>query len=840
MLENTNIKQVYPGPIVNKIIDITEFLFKNPEQIHITYTYKDAENNLVDRELTYGTEYEVTKILPSDIAQADAALTASTGRVTLKGDIDVALGERLTVYRISELVQETQYPRTGPFPAASHEGALDYLTMQNQEQQDQIDRALKVPISSANFEGSLPNPKPNRALKINDNGSGFTLSDYDPDLALITTKEYMETAQTAAINAQASQNAAAASASSIANSVTEVNNAVNSGLANITKTVTEGSELLDEQITNGSDTITASVDSFKTYMNNNPYSGKSIGEFFWTFRTDTINGAYECNGQEFEASLFSGANNPYDLLVAGKLPVKTYSEWLTELETNGSCGYFGLDTVNQKFKLPKINAVYIQATVGTNTGEFIKETLPNITGELKINAPTETPTGCFSKTTRTISRLGGTQGSTGNTIALDASKSSSTYVTNGKVQPSSIKLRPMVQLVTSATEVSFADYATQFSAALNNAINDLSATGQAYLEQLTPTIYLYARGERELTLKANTFIRLKKRQNVGSANFDTLWFVNLNEITFNPEELLDEGTTFQPGKQYNLFLVPNANYTAAELKVSLNYTSPIGYSYDTSRRIGGWHTLCADTTSINGSHPFAGGHAGDIIPMSVWTLYHRPCASPNNMIYIPSAKPFWRSIYDHSGTGETTAFEYGATITTSQTFYSHLADLNSIGCQLPTYEQAVISAYNTYSENVILGATISATATAGGHVDTSNNRIISQYGAEDTLGCLWKYTAGLSGAGGNAWISAGNTTDGQTAQQYGTLYAILQGGDFSSSGKLSSYVCDGAMKTQTASASVASFGVSDPLPRRAPVYSLPSTDKEESLYFTDGYKYDIY
>ena len=248
MLENTNIKQFYPGPILNKTLDITDFLFKDPEQIHITYTYKNEDGSLDNRELTYGTEYEVAKILPSDVTQADAALTASTGRVTLKADINVALGERLTIYRESEIIQETQYPRTGPFPAASHEGALDYLTMQNQEQQDQIDRSLKVPISTANFDGALPIPVPARALKINDSGSGFEFSEYDPDTALETTKEYMEGAQTAASNALASQNAAASSANAAASSATEAGNLVTSGIADINDLVTAADENLDAKI----------------------------------------------------------------------------------------------------------------------------------------------------------------------------------------------------------------------------------------------------------------------------------------------------------------------------------------------------------------------------------------------------------------------------------------------------------------------------------------------------------------------------------------------------------------------------------------------------------------
>ena len=207
MIENTNTKQFYPGPILNNTLEITDFLFNDAEQIKIKHSKLDEEGVLRDIDLNYPTDYEVTKVLPSDINAAEAALTASTGQITLK-NINVLAGEKLTVYRVSLIIQDKDYPRTGAFPAATHEGALDYLTMQNQEQKDEIDRALKVPISTQNFEGSLPLPIPSRALKINNDGTGFEMSEFDPDLALVTTEEFKNQSQQAAAEALASQNVA--------------------------------------------------------------------------------------------------------------------------------------------------------------------------------------------------------------------------------------------------------------------------------------------------------------------------------------------------------------------------------------------------------------------------------------------------------------------------------------------------------------------------------------------------------------------------------------------------------------------------------------------------------
>lgn len=207
MIENTNIKQFYPGPILNNALEITDFLFNDAEQIKIKHSKLNEEGILIDVDLNYPTDYEVTKVLPSAINAAEAALTASMGQIMLK-NVNVLAGEKLTAYRVSQIIQDKDYPRTGAFPAATHEGALDYLTMQNQEQKDEIDRALKVPISAQNFEGSLPLPIPSRALKINNDGTGFEMSKFDPDIALITTENFKNEAQQAATEALASQNTA--------------------------------------------------------------------------------------------------------------------------------------------------------------------------------------------------------------------------------------------------------------------------------------------------------------------------------------------------------------------------------------------------------------------------------------------------------------------------------------------------------------------------------------------------------------------------------------------------------------------------------------------------------
>lgn len=269
MIENTNTKQFYPGPILNNTLEITRFLFNDPTQVKVKYSKLNTAGILEDIILTYGTQYEVTKVLPSDINAAEAALTASTGTVTIK-NITVVEGEKLTVYRETPLIQDTKYPRTGAFPAASHEGALDYVTMQNQEQQEQIDRSLKIPNSVETFDAQMPTPLPARALKINADGTGFEMSEFDPDTALVLTEQYRTEAQAAAEVAVASKNTSiekaniatekAAVATTQANKVEDI---YTEAVPALNKIIADGQSGLSETIVEGQQSLANASDALR-------------------------------------------------------------------------------------------------------------------------------------------------------------------------------------------------------------------------------------------------------------------------------------------------------------------------------------------------------------------------------------------------------------------------------------------------------------------------------------------------------------------------------------------------------------------------------------------------
>jgi hypothetical protein len=88
-------------------------------------------------------------------------------------------GTQLIIVRNVPATQETDYLANDPFPAESHERALDKLTMLVQQVELDADRALKIPLSSlATTSTELPVPSANKLLAWNSNASAIT--NFDP------------------------------------------------------------------------------------------------------------------------------------------------------------------------------------------------------------------------------------------------------------------------------------------------------------------------------------------------------------------------------------------------------------------------------------------------------------------------------------------------------------------------------------------------------------------------------------------------------------------------------------------------------------------------------------
>ena len=197
-------------------------------------------------------------------------------------------------------------------------------------------------------------------------------------------------------------------------------------------------------------------------------SNRHILEVFYTMRTDEgpINGAYDCNGAEYAKTAFDGADNPYDMLVAGKAPTCSYAEYNAILAEKGSCAKFGLNQGTMKFKVPTLTNILQPTVLASAIGEICDAGLPNIKGNLtSFENAFSNAIGAFS-----ISGQNGAANyhSKGGTmmirdIGFNASSSNAIYGNSTTVQPQTIYTRAMVQLATAGQEISIQQYEQQLS-----------------------------------------------------------------------------------------------------------------------------------------------------------------------------------------------------------------------------------------------------------------------------------------------------------------------------------------------------------------------------------------
>lgn len=194
-------------------------------------------------------------------------------------------------------------------------------------------------------------------------------------------------------------------------------------------------------------------------------NGHHILEIFPTYRTENeIAGAWRCLGQEFQKSDFSGKDNPYTMLVnmsANMGPVVSYTEWNNIYTQNGYCSFFGLDTENEKFKIPYLNNVFLEATSETlKIGEMKEAGLPNVSGNaacLYNSNGLESQTNPFWFESSDDIAIGQEGATNKGVIKFSLQRNNPIYGASDTVQPPAVKVSYMVQLASEYGEISIAN-----------------------------------------------------------------------------------------------------------------------------------------------------------------------------------------------------------------------------------------------------------------------------------------------------------------------------------------------------------------------------------------------
>lgn len=211
------------------------------------------------------------------------------------------------------------------------------------------------------------------------------------------------------------------------------------------------------------------------------------------------------------------------------------------------------------------------------------------------------------------------------------------------------------------------------------------------------------------------------------------WFYIDTDTDLSTATDLDTGAV-AAGTDYYVYACDNSGTLV--FLISAASTFPAGYDANTSRKIGGFHTVSAAVGTI-ASHDLTDHPANGILPASVWDLKHRAkCGNNAGMVY-DEGTGIWVDIYLASGTGASTVSANGRTISDMRTWMDFVDDGHAVGKRLLTDEEFASIAAGSNEETNIVGS--ADPVTTGGHSDTASRRMISNIGCEDCCGALYQW-----------------------------------------------------------------------------------------------------
>lgn len=158
-VSSTDSKVIYGGNGSTTAFAIP-FMFLQAEDIEVTL----FGTNDVGHTQVLGTDY----LLSGISEQTGGVCTMTTAPET---------GQTVVVRRSPSITQEVDYVENDAFPAASHEAALDKLTMVCQDLSERLGRTITFRVSSAVTGVELPDPQADLVLAWNEAGDDLMNKD---------------------------------------------------------------------------------------------------------------------------------------------------------------------------------------------------------------------------------------------------------------------------------------------------------------------------------------------------------------------------------------------------------------------------------------------------------------------------------------------------------------------------------------------------------------------------------------------------------------------------------------------------------------------------------------
>jgi len=161
----------YTGDGATSVYAYTFRIFANTD---LLVTVKDTSD--VETTLALTTDYTVSGV--GEASGGNVTLVDSS-QAWLDGDGDLLTDYVLTIRRVRPLTQTTDIRNQGDFLPETHEDSFDHGIMVAQQQQDELDRSIKLPetLDPSDFDLNLPTnfaDSPNQAVLVNADGDGLT------------------------------------------------------------------------------------------------------------------------------------------------------------------------------------------------------------------------------------------------------------------------------------------------------------------------------------------------------------------------------------------------------------------------------------------------------------------------------------------------------------------------------------------------------------------------------------------------------------------------------------------------------------------------------------------
>ena len=170
-------KNIYTGTDLVSTYNYSFKVFANTELlVKVRLISSGAETTL-----TLTTDYTVTGV-GEDVGGTIVLVNASQAWLTggfLKDEY------KIVIKRVRPLTQQTAIKNQGTYYPEKHENEFDKLVMQDLQQQEELDRSFKLPVSidPAEFNPELPATaldNPNAYLVINSSGTGLAITTTSP------------------------------------------------------------------------------------------------------------------------------------------------------------------------------------------------------------------------------------------------------------------------------------------------------------------------------------------------------------------------------------------------------------------------------------------------------------------------------------------------------------------------------------------------------------------------------------------------------------------------------------------------------------------------------------